>query len=84
MTFFKTLVVVRLNLDEWSKDVLVLICIFVSYLDVLWFIINSWFVEILQRSVRILAPEIFKAIDLRKRNLARAELFGFAGWFDKP
>jgi hypothetical protein len=48
LAFFQTLVVVGFDLDEGSKNVLILVCILVAKEDWLGFIINAWLRQIFQ------------------------------------
>ena len=55
--FFKALIIVGLEFNEGSKNILVLIGIFVSQLYLLSVLINTRLLKILQVSIGILPPE---------------------------
>lgn len=84
LTFFQPLVVISFDLDERAEDILVLISILVTYKNRLRFIVYAGFLEIFEGCVGILAPEVFKAVDLGERDLAGSKLLGFARGFDEP
>jgi len=84
LTFFQPLVIISFDLDERAEDILVLISILVTYKDGLRFVVYTWFLEVLEGCVGILSPEVFEAVDLGERDLARSKLLGFAWGFDKP
>ena len=71
LTFLQPLVVVRFDLYERAKYVLVLIGVFIPRQNRLRFIVNTWFLKIFERRIRIIPPQIFEAIDLSKGNLDR-------------
>ena len=84
LTFFQPLVIISFDLDERAEDILVLISVLVTYEDRLRFVVHTWFLEVLEGCVGILAPEVFEAVDLGERDLAGSKLLGFARRFDKP
>mmetsp|Transcript_22974 Transcript_22974/g.59977 ORF Transcript_22974/g.59977 Transcript_22974/m.59977 type:complete len:287 (-) Transcript_22974:691-1551(-) len=81
---FGLFVVVRLKLDQWAKDVLVLVGIIVAkfYWDDI--LVHSGLVEIIQRGARIFLPELFQLVDLDGSNLACPILLQFRRELDEP
>ena len=62
LTFLQPLVVVRLDLYERTKYVLVLIGVFIPRQNRLRFIVNTWFLKIFESRIRIITPQIFREI----------------------
>lgn len=84
LTLLEPFVVVGFDFDERSEDVLVLIRVLVAQENRLRFVIDTGLLEVLESSIGIFSPKILQTVDLVKGDLARAELLGFAGWFDQP
>ena len=84
LALLESLIVVRLDFDQRSENILVLVCILIAQQDGLRFIIYAGLLKILERRFGVLAPQILEAVDLLERNLTRAQLFRLGRRFHKP
>lgn len=70
LRFLEAFVVVGFDFHQRSHDILILVGIFVTEQDGLRFVIYTRFLQILERGVGVLTPQIFEAVNLLERDLS--------------
>ena len=84
LTFLEAFVIVGLDLDKGTKDILVLVRILVAQDDRLRLVVDAGLLEVFKCGISVLTPQVFKSIDLLEGDLAGAQLFGLARRLDEP
>mmetsp|Transcript_14828 Transcript_14828/g.28550 ORF Transcript_14828/g.28550 Transcript_14828/m.28550 type:complete len:338 (+) Transcript_14828:3813-4826(+) len=78
------LVVVRLQLNQRAKDVLMLVGVLISQSNGLRLVINAGLFKILPRCIRVCFPQLLHFVDLLGGDLAHTQLLLFGWHLDQP
>ncbi|XP_033232122.1 regulator of nonsense transcripts 1 [Belonocnema kinseyi] len=84
LRLLQSLVVVRLELDQRSKDILILVAVLVAQQHLLRLLVDSRLLQVLEGRVHIVAPQLLEFVDLLGRDLAGAQLLLLRGDLHQP
>src|ERR1700743_3591963 len=85
LRLFNLPIVVRFDLDEWSKDILVLVGVIVAQKNRVWFIVQCCpLLQVCDGSSGILLPHLFKLDDHLSAEMTSTHLLLLGRRRDKP